>query len=89
MQTASFFIQVTEKLSPYIPIWCIVAVGWHGHEVLEPPLPCPVVRDFPMEVIDRVDVHPFPIDLLELKVLNGRDISQQISLLPTPVLYLH
>ena len=36
-----FFIQGTDKVSPYLPTWHVVATEWHDREVPSPTLSLP------------------------------------------------
>ena len=83
-----FFDQGPNKETPYLPTWCVVALGGHDLKVAPPFLPRFVVRDPSVEVSAGVGVNPFPLELLESEFLWGRGVSWQISFLPLFILWL-
>ena len=74
------------KAAPYLTSWHIIEAGGHDREVMPPPLPHTIVRDAPVEVITSIGVYLVPVYLLDSEVLQGRGVTQQIYLLPFPVL---
>ena len=88
LHPTQIFDQCPLEETPYLPTWRVVAPGGDDHKVMPPPLPRLVVCYDSIEVSSGIGMRLVPVDLLDSEVLSGWGVSQQISLLPFPVLWL-
>ena len=86
LHPAQIFQQVHHKASPDLPAWRVVV---HDREITPPPLPSLINPDAIMKVSARVELNPFPIELIESEVLQGRGVAWNITPFPLPVLLIH